>query len=163
MNRRPREVLDEPLRTVEVAVEDDDAEEAGRDERLDDGPGTTAGPEDDRSLGHLLVPDERLERRAETEHLGVVPHEVCPVLGDRVDRARPLGLLGQAVEHGDDAFLVRHPDARAQVVAAAQGLHRVRQGHGGSVDRLVHRVDAGSGECGALERLRQRMRYRMAE
>ena len=61
-----------PSAAVEVAVEDDHALEALGDQRVDGGPGATAGADDDGRLGHLLLADQRVERGAEADHVRVV-------------------------------------------------------------------------------------------
>jgi hypothetical protein len=109
---------------------------------------TTACPatsEDDRRLGHLLLPT-RLEGQSEAEDLGVMAHQLGAILGDRVDGARALRLLRETVQHGDDALLVRHADAGSQVVAAADGRDGLGK-YGGRVDRLVDGIDVGGGGC----------------
>ena len=118
------EVADQPLGAVEVAVEDDDALEARGDERVDRGAGATAGAEDDRRLGHLLLADERVERGAEADHVRVVADQPAALAGDRVDGAGGLRLLGQSVDHRHDAFLVRNGDVGTQEVVAAQLVDR---------------------------------------
>ena len=157
------EVTHQALRPMEVPVEDDDPLEAGRDQRVDRGPGAAAGADDHRCLGHLLAADQRVQRRAETDHVRVVTDQPCALARHRVDGAGLLGLLGQPVDHRHHPLLVREADVGAQVVLAAQLLDRVGQGHQGHIDRLVARVDTELVEGGLLKPARERLRYRMTD
>ena len=63
VRRAAAEVADQALGAVEVAVEDDDALEAGGDEAVDRGAGAAAGADDHRLRGIFWRADERVERR----------------------------------------------------------------------------------------------------
>ena len=111
--------LHQPLRAMEVAVEDDDAQEAGADQAVDDGPRAAAGPEHDRLARHLLAPDELVQRGLEARHVRVVADEPPALAGERVDRAGGLRLLGQPVDERHDPLLVRDRDVHPEEVVAA--------------------------------------------
>ena len=79
VGRALAEEPDQRLGPVEVAVEDDDPQEAGGDQAVDHGPAAAAGPEHDRLAGHLLAADELVERLLEAGHVGVVADRgACP-------------------------------------------------------------------------------------
>ena len=99
-------------------------QEAGRDERVDDGPRATTGPQHDGRLGHLLVAHQRLEGGPEAEHLGVVADELGAV---RVTVSTAPVRWASSVRRssmGTTRSLCGHADAGAQVLVAAQGRRR---------------------------------------
>ncbi len=160
---RPPEVLDEAFGAVEVAVEHDDALEALADEAVHHGPAPTARPQDHRHARHLLPPDEPVERDLEARHVGVVADEPLALARERVHGARVRRLLGEAIDHGHDPFLVRDRDVGAEEVVAADLDDRVAQGDRGAIPRLVASVDAELIERRLLHRAGQRVSHRMTD
>ena len=122
VRRAAPEVLDQPLPAVEVAVEHDHPLEPLADEAVDDGPRAAAGAQHDRGARHLLAADQRVERDLEPGHVRVVADELATLLGQRVDRARRVRLLGQLVDHRHDPLLVGDRDVGAEEVVGPQ-LH----------------------------------------
>src|SRR3954452_2292996 len=91
-------MLDERLRPMEMAVEDDDALESFADESIDPRASATAGSEDDRGSWHLLAADELVEGDLEAGNVGVVTDEPAALARDRVDRARRLAFFRETVD-----------------------------------------------------------------
>ncbi len=157
------EVLDQPLGPVEVAVEHDDPLEALADQAVDDGPRAAAGAQHDRGPGHLLAADEDVERDLEAGHVGVVADELAALLGQRVDGAGRVRLVGELVDHRDDPLLVGDRDVGAQEVVGAQLHDRVAEIDRGSIPQLVLRIDAEVVEGRLLHGSRERMGDRVAD
>ncbi len=157
------EEANQPLRPMEVAVEDDDAQEATRDEAVDDRPRAAPGPQHDRRAWHLLAPDQLVESDLEGRHVGVVADQPAALAGDGVDRARRLRVLGQAVDHGHHPLLVRDGHVGAQVVVAPQPLDRFGQLGHGHIEQLIASVDAGRVEGGLLHGSGERVGDRVSD
>ena len=157
------EEADQALRPMEVPIEDDDAQEAGRDEAVHDRPRAAAGAEHDRRARHLLTSDQLVERDLERRHVGVVADQPPALARDRVDGTGRLGVLGQPVDHRHHPLLVRDGHVGAQEVVAAHGLDDIGELGHGHVEQLVSRVDAGRVERGLLHRGRERMGDRVAD
>ena len=137
--------------------------EAFGDQAIDDRARAAAGTEDDRLARHLLLADELVERDLEPGHVGVVPDESLALLGDRVDRAGRVTLLGQAVDHRGDLLLVRDGHVRAEEVVAAELADRIGQRHRRAIPELIGGVDPALVEGGLLHRARQGVGHRMAD
>ena len=99
----------------------------------------------------------------EARHVRVVPDELLALLGDGVDRAGRVGLLGELVHQGDDPLLVGDRDVGAQEVLAAELGDRLRERHRGAVPQLVGRVDAQVVEGRLLHGSGERMGHRVAD
>src|SRR6266536_2564401 len=156
-------VLHHALRSMEVAVEHDDALEPLGDEAEHDRPGAAAGAEDHGPARHLLPADEVVKAGPEARHVGVVPDEALALLGDRVHGAGRVGLLSHPVDERHDPLLVRDRDLGAQVVGPSQPLDRAGQLGHRHVEQLVARVDASRIEGGLQHRPGQGVGHRMPD
>ena len=148
---------------MQVAVEDDDPLEALGDEAVDDGARAAAGAEDHRVARHLLRPTSLSSATLKPADVGVVADELLAFLGDRIDRARRVGLLGQPIHQRDDPLLVRDRDVRAQELVGPQLGDRVRELDRTPVPQLVAGVDPELVEGGLLHRARERVGDGMAD
>ena len=120
-------------------------------------------PRTTAALGIFWLPTRASSAGRKPEDLRVVADELRAVLRDGVHGARALGLVREAVEHGHDALLVRHADAGAQVVFAAQGLDGLGEADRRRVDGLIGGIDACRHEGRPLECLGERVGNRVAE
>ena len=127
-----------------------------------DGPGGTAGSQDEAAGALWSSPPSALERHQEPIDIRVVAAQDAVLVDDGVDRPDSAGCGVDSVKEGEDGLFVRHRDVRPDDPQRPEPTDSCRESLGGDIEGHVTHVDALRLECGVVHQWGPRVAHRVA-